>query len=678
KGLEGRASAALQAFRAELDRLERLLAAGAPVPGAAERLEADFVRLARALKVADVFAAASESPGTFELLPRRASALVPPPGAPRLAVAEFLLERARQSPDDVARKRRDVELAHELLLRSAVESEADRERYREARDAAASARQRVRAAPVVRSVADLARHVRLSARRSPEQAYRALKGLYERAVEAQDAPLAEAAHAAVRAVIPGPAAVAQALERDERLRAAGLELPGPEALPPGGKASPHELADDLLAELAFDLDADQRAALELAAGLSRYFDVEDALAEPLVEAALAEARPAPRRVGWPTQTMTYEFASGLDELGNFVIHHPRMLLYDLAANRQPVRAYLEDAPEGARRQVRKTAVRVYVLDASGSMHGQRARFRDALLIAELNAIRVKARAQLPFDPLYFSFFNDVPTDLERVDDAGAALLHINRLFRESPARGQTDITLALGSAFESIRKARGRDPYLARATVVLVTDGEDHLDPAVIRQLQGPVEGVQIALSFVSLGEENPDLKQLAHEQRAKGSRAFYQHLSDPELESVRTAFDRGFRTLLPDSVPLSPALLEQLLPHLEALEAIGRGRGLSAPVHGPQQFAAFFPERSPAFDGGQEADGERVADILAAVADAVSLAPADDRAAEAVTLLQHLLALYGLPTSRWPALLEGAAPRARAPYEQLRLVCAPFTAPGP
>ena len=83
------------------------------------------------------------------------------------------------------------------------------------------------------------------------------------------------------------------------------------------------------------------------------------------------------------------------------------------------------------------------------MHGTRARFRDALIIAELNNLRVKARQGQPFDPLYFSFFNDTPTQLARVDTAREATRQIEKLFRDSPAEGQTDITLALQSAFES-------------------------------------------------------------------------------------------------------------------------------------------------------------------------------------------------------------------------------------
>ena len=138
-----------------------------------------------------------------------------------------------------------------------------------------------------------------------------------------------------------------------------------------------------------------------------------------------------------------------------------------------------------------------------------------------------------------------------MDTVLQATRQIEKLFHHSPAEGQTDISLALMSAFDSIRAARGRDPYLARATVVLITDGEDRVDMELIRRTRAPMDSLDIALSFVSLGEENPDLKALVEEQRARGGRAFYHHLSDREIQWARTAFDSPWRTLLPRDVPV-------------------------------------------------------------------------------------------------------------------------------
>lgn len=672
RGLTARAEQALDQYERALHEVERLAVTGLSTAGLVTALEADFRRLARIVKVAAVFAAPSQAPAAFELLPAPPAEPEAAPAHPRLAVAEFFATRARQNVADTAQKRRDVDLAHELLLRMSADAKQDRDRVRRLRIEVAAARDRVRSAPVVRSLPDLVRHVRHAARKDQRTAFRSLRALYDRAVEAGDAALAEAAGRAVESLLPERAAVLRGLAEAEARKLVGLrELPRFEDLPAGGRRGDNR-ESDVLAQLAFDLDDDKHRALELAAGCARFFDVEDTLSEEYAEAALESARPRQRRVPYPTQLMTFEHTSSLDEVHNFVVSHPGTLVLDLASNRQLVRSYLEEEAPPRPRRVKKTAVRVYVLDASGSMHGARARFRDATLIAELNAIRVKARLGLPFDPLYFSFFNDSPTELQRVDSGEDATRQIERLFASSPAEGQTDITLALGAAFESIRNARGKDPYLARATVVLITDGEDGVDLELIRRSRRPFEELDIALSFISLGEENQDLKSIVLEQRSAGARAFYHHLSDAEIALARTEFDSAWRTLLPQDAPPTPDALERLLPHLEALDAIARGRPPAAPPPGTGQFDTLFPEAPPPARAPAPLVS-RLADVLEAIAEAASLAPADARAADAVALLTHLLKLYDVTL---PAYLEAVG----APHEPLqaalgrvRLLCRPF-----
>src|SRR5438128_1227446 len=82
----------------------------------------------------------------------------PPPVNPRLAVAEFWAKRARENVGDLLQKRRDLDLAHELLLRASA-TVPDRERLRHLRLEVADARERVRSVPAVRSLHDLVRHV---------------------------------------------------------------------------------------------------------------------------------------------------------------------------------------------------------------------------------------------------------------------------------------------------------------------------------------------------------------------------------------------------------------------------------------------------------------------------------------------------------------------------------------
>ncbi len=535
----------------------------------------------------------------------------------------------------------------------------------------------MRSAPLVRSLDDLARHVRHATRAAPGTAWRSVRALYERAVEAGDAELAQAASGALEALQPTAVQLQQAFGVQTARRALGLKdsqvLPGGPTLAPGGKATPATSTDDVLAQLAYELDDSAERALELAAGAARYFDVEDALGEELVEAEVQHRKPVRRVVPYPTQLLTFEQTASLDRFQDFVIDRPASIILSLASGTQLARTYLEEEPPQQPKSVKKTAVRVYVLDASGSMHGARARFRDAILVAELNAIRVKAKLGQPFDPLYFSFFNDTPTDLVRVDTGLAATRHIEQLLQASPAQGQTDIGFALMSAFDSIQNAQGRDPYLARATVVLVTDGEDAVDLELVRKTKRPFEALDIALSFIALGEENPDLKALVLEQREQGARAFYHHLADEEIALARTEFDSAWRTLLPVDVPVTPEALERLGPHLEALEAIARGRAMREPDRRADQFEALFPAPGPAGQGVDAALAGRLAELLAAVAEAASLASMDDRPAEAVALLIHLLGLYGVPVPRYLEVVLRPPEAVGEGLARVRLLCRPF-----
>lgn len=682
KGLNERAEQAYEEFETRVRQVEIAQLADAVPRGAVSELERAYLKLSRAVKVADIFTMpnASKELVPFEILRPQAHeshAGAAPPVSAKVAVAQFWTERARQNATDVVQKRRDLDLAHEMLIRSG--SEADRDRVRNLRMEVSSARDRTRALPPVRTLNDLVKHVRTVARRDPGAAYQSLRGLYENAVEANDVALAKLSHEALSTMLPDKGKVAAAVERSERLVAVNWTLPSAVSWekPKSRRESEERVkADELLAQLAWNLSEEQLQAFELAAGCARYFDVEDTLAEEVMEFDPSKLRTVQRRVPYPTQTMTFELASGLHEFQNFVIQDPRALLYDLASNRQQVRSYLEEEPPPKPKKIRKTAVRVYVCDASGSMHGARARFRDAIMIAELNNLRVKARRGLTFDPLYFCYFNDEPTDLTRVDNAGDATEQLQKLFGHSPAEGQTDITLALVSAFQQIRAARGNDPYLERATVVLITDGEDRVDKEQIRREREPVSNVSIQLSFISLGDENSDLKSLVDEQRGRGGRAFYHHLSDREIASARTEFDTSFRTLLPRDLEANAAAVETLQPHLDALIEVARGKGISDKVKNVLSFDALFPDLTAKPMLPKQATTDEVArctDILDAVAEAASLAPPELRPSEAVVLLQHLLDVYGVNVTTYGSWIEQDLPKVRGGLDRVRLLCRPF-----
>jgi Mg-chelatase subunit ChlD len=674
RGLTERADEAKEEFEDRVRDAELRSADGLPA-GLLSALERDFLQLVRVARVAEIFAGAP-SAGVERLDAATASVAAPPPSDPRVAVAAWWAERAKQETSDFVQKRRDLDRAHELLLRIGA---LDRERALELRTEVSAARERAREAVPARSLDALLRHVGATAQRDGAGAWKAVRSLYEAAVEAGDTRLAEAARGAVAALLPDGETLALLISRDERLSAVEWTAPSSLGWEPDA-AKPTRGPDQELADLAFELGTEELEAFEIAAGCARFFDVEDALAQDVAAVDARSAAQRHRRVPYPTELLTFEHATGLHEARDFVIRDPRTLVYDLAAGQQQVRAYLEEVPPERPRKTRQTAVRVYVLDASGSMQGARARFRDALLIAELNGLRVKARKGRPVDPLYYCFFNDVPTELTRVEDAADAARELSLLFEKTLAKGRTDITFALVSAFREVHAARGRDPYLARATVVLVTDGEDRVDVEAVRAARKPVEDVEIAFSFISLGDENVDLRALVEEQRAAGGRAFYHHLSDAEISSVRTAFETRFRTLLPRQLVPGPEALAQLERHLQALREVAEGRRTESAgaVRSAASFDAFFPDGGPEPTGRapRPTETEYVVSVVEAVADTAVLVPLAERAEEAVALVQHLLGVYGVSPEVYQAAIGGGG-RVAAAVATVRRVCRPGAARG-
>jgi hypothetical protein len=201
----------------------------------------------------------------------------------------------------------------------------------------------------------------------------------------------------------------------------------------------------------------------------------------------------------------------------------------------------------------------------------------------------------------------------------------------------------------------------------------------LIRLTRAPLDTLDISLSFVSLGEENPDLKSLVQEQSARGGRAFYHHLSDREIQWARTEFDSPWRTLLPRDVPVTPEAIEALAPHLAALEALAAGRPApTAPLVSEASFDALFPapeelarQQAPEVPAPEVA--ARVGDLLDALVEASALAPADRRATEALVLLRHLLDVYQLPPARYLAALATGSPELHERLARVRLLCRPF-----
>lgn len=628
-----RADAALAALEARLG-WSRRTAHGRWGAGERARLERAFLQAERVARTADLL----ETPG--EVAPEWPAQppSLPAPRRwerPRTVLASLLLERGLAEVADPERRRLDVQRAHALLEAGALEEDATALRLRAARDRSWDA-----AVPAeVRGWAGQASWTLAHARLDPRAAYAALRIQFLRAVEAGSV---EAAH-----------------ELRAALEAFRVELPasGPVAPPP----EPAEAAgEDRLVELLLEPGAEDRPRLDLGLGraAARLVAWDDA---PLAGERVASADS--RHIA-PDRRLELAVTSSVAEVRDFVVEDPRRLVHDLASGAQRVRRLVGGT---APRPARRVRARVYLADASGSMRGPRARLRDGLLLAELDALRRQALGGVPLDPLDVCFFGDRTLRFERIETADTARAWIGRLLGGGPCSGMTELSAALAGAARWLHDAR-RDPALASALLVVVTDGEDAVDVERIEAAWAPLRGLPVSLRVVCLGEENRWLKGWVARLRAAGRDAGWLHLDDASLAGMPLDFDFRPPTLLPGPERVQGVDLERLRPHLDALARVAAGEEPGPPPVDPARFDAMFPE--PPEDLGK--DDPWTVDALEAIAEAASLAPFEERAGEAVLLLEGLLAQRGMPVAGYLVRHARPGPRTAEALRRVRLLCRP------
>lgn len=445
----------------------------------------------------------------------------------------------------------------------------------------------------------------------------------------------------------------------------------------------------------------ERGLLSAMVTVDGCFEVGGALAPARVH----EEERVLRAVRYPTQTLVLVPAEGVDDLPEAAISDPRSVLLDLVAGRLLTRRYVRPEPQQRTRVVMRSEVRVFVLDGSTSMAGPRGHVRDALLVAELTTLA--ARLAAPGDTratLLFRYFNEDLQAVTRVDSAEGARTAIRRAL-VTPRSGGTDIQKALIASLEEIAAAREVDPELARAQLVLVTDGEAKVDEGAVVAARAKSAGLPVGISVIALGAENPALRGIVARQRAAGEAAFYHHLDDEQLKAITAGeLDGGVALHLPD-VPARPAgeLAAELGPLVDELVAIERAReaGLlqrlddearalreldpadaTAPGHDGARarleaanrdrvaigarFARWFPEPAagvavePAKGRRHHAneDVDAAVSALSSVAEVVSLLGGTElaRKADAIELLERLLPDARLTPARLRATLRDHA----------------------
>lgn len=260
---------------------------------------------------------------------------------------------------------------------------------------------------------------------------------------------------------------------------------------------------------------------------------------PLAPERVTEVETRVRLVRYPTPHLLLMPARDVADVPHAIIEDPRLVLFSLAEGRLLARRFVAEEHKKRERIKMVGEARVYVLDGSSSMledgkKGARARVRDAILLAELGMLvrRFSESQRQTRIVMHYRYFTKKVHPISRIDSAKTALTAMadvaGRVWR-----GGTDIENALLSSFEQIRKAKEEDPDLARAQIVLVTDGNAEVREDVIQKAREEMGELPIAVSVIALGEENPALRAIVARQRAQGERAFYHFLDDDALVEI-------------------------------------------------------------------------------------------------------------------------------------------------
>jgi hypothetical protein len=649
---------------------------------------------------------------------------------------DALIAAARVETRSIGRQRRLLEAARQQLLDAgaALRLDAAAERARRVLLTRRIARiDRLEAAGVAPDV-DLGYQVREAAERAElPRLCAALSALEESAFVAGDAELHRLASRASDALWGGAANRNRGKAREESLRASEDQMFGPPlraAIDRGYAAGLHQLRE-MEAGRGSKPDDEIVFSKDYAAQWESFLTGK--ATEELLAAAVAAdgcfqvgATISPGRasgetlraelVSFPQEEMVLEPIGSVNDLAGAVIGDPRSVLLDLAAGRLLARRYVAWRPRGSGQRRLQNEVRVYVLDGSGSMLGPRSRMRDALLMAELSTLRVRLQDahRLGEQVLYYRYFNEEVGETRRVASPEEALQAVDDVLG-TLRYGGTEIEAALLASFEQIRLAAANDPDLARAQIVLVTDGEASIDEEAVRRAREDVGPIPVGVSIIALGTQNPELRKLAARQRARGERVFYQFIDDEELANIVERDTAGLPLHLPESAekhPLSDelkAVLADIHRHLRRIDAEEIGHGVNiagaladvglSVVKGLDQrtrariaavendrvlldaafLRAFPPVATPEPDAARPTiaapppDSPHVQEVVAALATVAEIvetfgAGSVERQADAIELLERLLAEAHVPPWEYAALVQERAPAVAAGLQSVHV----------
>ncbi len=466
----------------------------------------------------------------------------------QLDTIDHVLDAAAGEDALLDRRRRLLEAARQLLLETSAALALENEGVRVRLESIARQITRIDRLEAVglSGDVDLLHQARSAiARGQRDKVYAALQAMDQAALARGDRTAGALTRAALEQMgeRPAPTAKAAARAAERAIERSSREIFGDEVIEAiaDGYREGRALADMSPAESEFDewmidlftkylAPGRERATMATALAVDGCFDLGGVMSPVRIKEDHIRLTAVP----FPTQDLVLLRARGPEDLGDAVISDPRTVILDLAAGRLLARRYIREEVERRERTVLKGEVRVYVLDGSGSMLGPRARMRDAILVAELATLmrRLTHNARSERVVLFYRYFNTELLPVHEVDTPGGALQAIREVMA-TPRYGGTDIEGALLASLEQVRVARESDPYLARAQIVLITDGEAPVDETKVTAARAQLGDLAVGVSVIALGEENWALQELVARQRGRGERAFYHFLPDSYLRQL-------------------------------------------------------------------------------------------------------------------------------------------------
>lgn len=509
----------------------------------------------------------------------------------QLDTIDHLLGAAREENALLDRRRRLLDSARQLLLETSAALELDPEGVQSRLEAIAeqiNRINRVQATGLAGDVALIHQARRAMSRGERDKMFAALTELRRCAAAAGDSEIAGITTTAIDQLRGG----VHGDFRDHSLQRSAEQVFGERVLDAVGKGyrrgrarapDPSQGATDVDRWLAQQVQkhyapGKERATLAHALTVDGCFEVGGVLSPVRVRERFIQRRMVP----FPTEQLELVKARGPRDIPSAIISDPRTIIMDLATGRLLARRYVREEVATRPRTLMQGEVRIYVLDGSSSMLGPRARMRDSIMVAELATLlrRLENPTENTRVVLYYRYFNAFMGPLTRVDSPGGVIEAIADV-TGTPRTGDTDIQTALISSLELIAKAQQEDSDLARAQIVLVTDGVAPLYEDQIIKARRALGDLPVGISVIALGIENEALRQLVAHQRANNERAFYHFLPDRYLKQVSDGkIDADLELHLPpvperiDQRPLQDemgSLMDQLVDLQRSREAEAR-----------------------------------------------------------------------------------------------------------